>query len=154
MIACCLMMTETGWAQQRPQKNRDRTTPKKLIEQIVGTWQLEATVDKSKKKAVPQKDTIGMAWLEFRPDGRYKSGSNGQGGSIQLIDSGSYRLNEEHSFLYLQSDLTQSDVSHAPSEWALTLKGNAMTLRGHGSEHAERFLFTYQKTKEGLSTNQ
>jgi hypothetical protein len=148
----CLMLVGTSRAQEG--QGGGKKTNKKLIEQIVGVWQLQGTVDKAKKNAVPRKDTIGMEWTEFRPDGRYKSGSNGQAGGMQPIDSGSYRLNEEHSLLYLQSDLDKKEVSHAPSEWALSLKGETMTLVGQGSTHAKRYQFVYKKVKEGLSTNQ
>ena len=147
------MMVGTSWAQTRRERTKT-TPPKKLIERIVGVWQLQETVDKSKKKAVPRKDTIGIEWLEFRPDGRYKSGSNGQAGAIQPIDSGSYRINENQNLLYLQSDLDAKKISHTPSEWAVTVKESAMTLVGRGDTHAERFQFIYRKVKEELSTNQ
>src|SRR5688572_1151813 len=61
----------------------------KLIERVVGTWQLSATLDKN-KKGQPSKDTLGLAWIEFKPDGKYRSGNNGPGGTIQVVDSGSY----------------------------------------------------------------
>jgi hypothetical protein len=151
LAICCLMLVGTSRAQER---QGGKKTTKKLIEQIVGVWQLEGSVDKAKKQAVQRKDTIGMEWTEFRPDGRYKSGSNGQAGAMQPVDSGSYRLNETQNLLYLQSDLDKKEVSHAPSEWALSLKGETMTLVGQGNTHAKRYQFVYRKVKDGLSTNQ
>ena len=120
----------------------------KLIANVVGQWQLQGTVDKNKNQI--EKDTTGMEWIEFRPDGKYKSGSNGQSGAVQPIDSGSYRLNEQNGRLYLQSALSEGETSHVPSEWNISVKENVMKLSGTGSSHAERYQFIYNKTKEGL----
>jgi hypothetical protein len=125
----------------------------KLIEAIVGTWQLSATLDKN-KKGQSSKDTLGLAWIEFRPDGRYRSGNNGTNGTIQVVDSGAYRLNEQQEILYLQADADAAKISHPPAEWSISVKKNVMTLQGLGSGHAQRYQYIYNKTKEGLSTNQ
>jgi hypothetical protein len=123
-----------------------------LIEAVVGTWQLQETVDKNQKKGQTRKDTLGIAWIEFRPDGKYRSGANGTGGTIEPIDSGSYRLNEQQGILYLEANADKDAVSHPPSEWSITVKKNVLTLEGKGSAHAQRYRYIYNKTKDGLST--
>jgi len=133
-------------------KNERQKDANKLIEAVVGTWQLQETIDKNQKKGQVSKDTLGLEWIEFRPDGKYRSGNNGDGGSIQPIDSGSYRLNEQQNILYLEASADKDDVSHPPSEWGITVKKNVMTLEGKGSAHAQRYRYIYNKTKDGLGT--
>ena len=121
----------------------------KLIASIVGKWQLDETVDKTKKTQI-EKDTSGMDWIEFRPDGKYKSGSGGQTAATQPIDSGSYRLNEQNGILYLQSAISDGETSHVPSEWTIFIKDTVMKLSARGNSHAGRYEYIYNKTKEGL----
>ena len=65
------------------------------------------------------------------------------------IDSGSYRLNEEHGILYLESD--QDDIT--PTEWKVTLDKKKLTLAGRGQDAASRYKYVYMKVKEKLGTN-
>lgn len=150
-----LLASAWAKAQDKPQQGvkNERKQVTKLIEAVVGTWQLKETIDKNKKNGQSSKDTLGIGWIEFKHDGKYRSGSNGTNGSIQPIDSGSYRLNEQQGILYLEPVVDKSDISHPPVEWAITVKKNVMTLEGMGSAHAKRFRYVYNKTKEGLSTN-
>ena len=149
-MLCSVMMASAQTASSQKEK---KEPTKKLIESIVGKWQLTNVIDKNKKTEA-SKDTLGISWIDFRPDGKYKSGSNGTNGSVQVIDSGSYRLNEQIGVLYLQSAQNDGQVSHPPVEWSLVFdKGNAMTLAGRGSAHAQRYKYVYTKTKEGLGTN-
>lgn len=133
-------------------KNERNKEATKLIEAVVGMWQLQETIDKNQKKGQLSKDTLGLAWIEFKPDGKYRSGSNGKAGSVQPLDSGSYRLNEQQGILYLEASADNDAVSHPPAEWSISVKKNIMTLEGKGSMHAQRYRYVYIKTKEGLST--
>jgi hypothetical protein len=153
----------SGWVSaQNPDRNKnnddlknvknERKQVTKLIESIVGTWQLSATLDKNKKNQ-PTKDTVGLAWIEFKADGKYRSGANGSNGTMQPVDSGSYRLNEQQEILYLEASTDKGQISHPPAEWSISVKKDVMTLEGMGSGHAQRYRYVYNKTKEGLSTN-
>jgi hypothetical protein len=85
-----------------------------------------------------------MQMLEFDPDARYKVNN-----STSAIDSGSYRVNEQTGILYLESDA--EDIT--PTEWAITLKKNQLTLAGRGDNADTRYKYVYVKEKEKLGTN-
>jgi hypothetical protein len=139
------------------------TETKKFIELLAGTWKLERIVDEEKgnkatanspetksneQKKTPATNTDqsrnAMQMLEFDPDARYKVNN-----STTAIDSGSYRLNEQHGILYMESD--SDDIT--PTEWAITLQKNRLTLAGRGENSDSRYKYVYQKDKEKLSTN-
>ncbi|HYG19976.1 MAG TPA: hypothetical protein VD816_13655 [Ohtaekwangia sp.] len=151
MLVCCFMAGALN-AQERRRENVNDKTVTKLIAKIAGRWELSGSKEQGKDKTA-RKDTIGWQWMEFDVDAKYRTGSNGQTGATQAIDSGSYRLNEAQGILYLQSSGDQAGTSNLPTEWDLTIKGNTLTLSGRGGSHAQRFKFTYTKTKEALSTN-
>jgi hypothetical protein len=99
-----------------------------------------------------RKDTIGFDWIEFGQDGKYSLGSAGQNGTVEPIDSGSYRLNEQNGVLYLESTSDDGQVSQMPSEWSIDIKENNMKISGRGNDHARQYEYHYQKVKEGLGT--
>ncbi len=127
---------------------------KKFIERIAGQWSLDRIIDaekanKGKEKADRRKSartndiekdqgTNAMYKIEFSSDARYKMNN-----SQEAIDSGSYRLNEQHGILYLESDRDPE-----PSEWDITIKGNQLTLTGRGDAADSRFRYVYNKTRE------
>jgi hypothetical protein len=133
------------------QDNKGKKVTKKLISEVVGKWQLEQTVDVQKKNAI-RKDTLGFDWIEFGEDGKYSLGSAGQNGTVEAIDSGSYRLNEQSGVLYLETTSDDGSVSQIPSEWSIAIKENKMKLSGRGNDHARKYEYQYQKVKEGLGT--
>jgi hypothetical protein len=111
----------------------------KIIDHIVGTWQL------SKGEAVPKKNeqngrakTIKenrLTRIEFGRNGRYKTTD-----SQKALDSGSYRINENHHRLYLESD---ADHDH-PKEWDINIIKNTLTLQSDSTKTKahEKYFYT------------
>lgn len=139
---------------QTPDDYDKNVAYKKFIERIAGEWTLERIVDaekanKGKEKGDRRKSsrtndvetdqaTNAMNKIEFYDNARYRLNS-----SQQAIDSGSYRLNEQHGILYLESDQDPT-----PSEWDVNIKGNQLTLTGRGETAESRFRYVYRKTRE------
>jgi len=115
----------------------------KLIEKVVGSWQLQEVLDSKSKKS--NTSTFGITGFEFSPEGRYTSLSKGT-----VLDSGSYRLNEPQRKLYLESDASKEN----PSEWVVSFQDDRMTLKPQGVNHAAGFQYVFIRTKKGLSTSQ
>ncbi len=129
---------------------------KKLIERIEGQWTLERIVDaekldKANEKADRRKSTRtndietdqatnAMNKIEFYDNARYRMNN-----SQQAIDSGSYRLNEQHGILYLESDQDPT-----PSEWNVVIKGEELTLTGREQSAESRYRYVYRKTREDI----
>jgi len=109
----------------------------KLFGDIAGTWRIQSIYDG--KKDITKNDSSSVQWMEFTEDGRYRNKTGNQ-----VLDSGSYRVNENHHSLYLQSDRDKDN----PAEWQLEFKDNTMTLSGKGTSQAKRFKYIYVKTKE------
>jgi hypothetical protein len=116
----------------------------KLIDHIVGTWTISQVVDVQQKKEIrirSKVDTVttnkksGLTQLTFKRNGRYKTID-----SQNAIDSGSYRLNENHHRLYLESD---ADHDH-PLEWDLTISNDMLTLQPDSTKRANHFKYVYK----------
>lgn len=138
---------------QTPNDYDKNVAYKKFIERIAGEWTLERIIDAEKANSGKEKGdrrksartndvdtdqgTNAMSKIEFYDDARYRMNS-----SQHAIDSGSYRLNEQHGILYLESDQDPT-----PSEWDVTIKGNQLTLTGRGEAAESRFRYVYRKTK-------
>lgn len=126
------------------------TDYQKFIERIAGQWTLEKIVDaeqrsnKNKKSGSQGGDQANqgnnaMQKIEFYDDARYRMSN-----ATQAIDSGSYRLNEQHGILYLQSDHGGTD----PSEWKIELQNRKLTLTGRGEDAASRYQYVYTKSRD------
>jgi hypothetical protein len=134
-------------AAQEERKNRDKNaintrkkTPEKIIEHIVGTWEVEGIYKGNKD--ISNTDTVGVnSTIIFDREAKYISYSGNE-----QIDSGRYRLNENHSILYLESAAGQE-----PSEWKVSFNNNGMTLQPKETyPHAESFRYLYtRKSNEG-----
>ena len=119
--------------------NTDKQTPVKIIEYIPGTWKFEAVY--KGKKDITATDTLAQIQsLEFDREGRFVSYSTNE-----KIDSGAYRINEQHAVLYL----TNEDDKRT-DEWYVRFgKDNTMTLTMkdvHGG------LFKYVYRRDGTTT--
>lgn len=104
----------------RAQKASD--SPDKIIDKIVGTWKMQRIL--SGKNEVAKNPTSGQ-WIEFRSDGKYVH-------QLATPDSGSYRINENHSMLFLESSLHPGTAKNSPKkidEWLLTFTDDTMTMR-------------------------
>jgi hypothetical protein len=116
--------------------NSNKKTPVKIIEYIVGTWQVE-NVYKGNKD-VSETDTLAndQRTMEFNRDGKYFLFSG-----TEQIDSGLYRLNEQQSKLYLESHGTGN-----PVEWNVAFRKNEMTLQNvQTSAKAEKLKYIYSR---------
>ena len=124
-----------------------KNLPEKSIEKIRGTWKVQKVM--SGKTEVARNPTSGQ-WIEFRSDGRYVN-------KTTSLDSGSFRLNENHSSLYLESEVhasTNKDETKRTEEWAVTLKDDTMTLQQEDVEnkpHADKMKYVYIKIADGSS---
>jgi hypothetical protein len=165
LIIICFCFLLGGLANAQTKTTADvpkNMETKKFIEQIAGVWKLQQIVDeeknnkatanqmdtksKSGKSPVNDKDQSqnAMQILEFNPNARYKMNS-----TTTAVDSGSFRINEQHGLLYMESD--SDDIT--PTEWAITLQGNRLTLAGRGESAESRYKYVYIKQKDKVSTN-
>lgn len=155
MILVCIAFTANVSAQTANDYSKT-TDYQKFIERIAGQWTLQQIVDAekrdvsqnpSRKKPARTNDVESdqannaMQKIEFYDNARYRMNN-----ATQAIDSGSYRLNEQHGILYLESDLVDAE----PSEWKIELQNRKLTLTGRGGEAASRYQYVYNKTKENV----
>jgi hypothetical protein len=125
--------------------NTAKKTPVKIIEYIPGKWVIEGVYkgkeDISKTDTVSKNETI-----EFNREGRYVSYSGSE-----KIDSGAYRINEQHAILYLASE-SDNDRS---SQWNVWFdKTGTMTLKTKGTDAKEESLrYVYRKEDSASSSN-
>lgn len=120
---------------------RSNETPDKAIESIVGKWQLQKVYAGSREIAT-NPNAERTSWIEFNEDGTYSQQT--EDGDHQ----GSYRLNENHSTLYLESEQrkeTSSAVSlHNLTEYNISLKDGILSMQSKG-ENAAPTKFVYAK---------
>ena len=118
-------------------------TPDKAIETIVGKWQLQKVYAGSREIAA-NPNSESRAWIEFNEDGTYNQ-------QAEDSDRGSYRLNENHSILYLESN-EQKETSSAVSvnnltEYTISLKDGMLTMQSRG-EGAASTKYVYAKSEQ------
>jgi hypothetical protein len=144
------------------QSTKDMTKtgrPQKFIELISGTWKLKSIEDAESKGKTEQKNTQSkngtmatenppdqsnnaMEIMEFAADARYKMNT-----AVAAVDSGSYRISEQHGILYLDSD-----KSSDPSEWRISVKNNVLTLGGR-TDADKRYTYIYEKVRDEIKSN-
>ncbi len=123
---------------------KKKEVAEKLFSDLVGTWRIQTIYDG--KKDITSSDTTKIQWLEFSEDGHYKSVTG-----ILATDSGSYRVNENHKSLYLQSAIEKG--SDNTVEWKAEFKDNTLALTQDGTAHAARYRYVYVKTKDKNTAN-
>lgn len=120
----------------------------KSIERIVGTWKVQKIL--SGKTEVARNPTSAQ-WIEFRGDGKYVNNASS-------IDSGSYRLNENHSVLYLESQVQAGSDKNDPKkivEWRISLDNDMLTMQQQTNEkkekksHADKMKYVYVRIEKG-----
>lgn len=117
--------------------NTRQQTPVKIIQYIPGSWTIEQVL--RGKEDITGTDTLARNQrIEFNREGRYMSYTG-----TEMIDSGAYRINENTSRLYLQSDVEDSE-----SEWNVWFspKGMMTIQLINGNKHAENFRYVYRRT--------
>ena len=122
---------------------QEKGAPDKKIETILGTWKVQKIL--SGKTEVAKNPTSGH-WIEFRADGKYVN-------NAVSIDSGSYRLNENHSLLYLESQLHASATPKIV-EWTISLDDNTLTMQQKANKsdknsHADKMKYVYVRIEKG-----
>jgi hypothetical protein len=107
---------------------RSDDTPDKSIESIVGKWQLQKVYAGS-REITSNPNSEGSS-IEFNEDGTYRI-------QAEDGDQGSYRLNENHSVLYLESDQkkeTSSAVSvNNLTEFNIVMRDGTLTMQSKTS---------------------
>jgi hypothetical protein len=107
---------------------RSEETPDKRIESIIGKWQLQKVYAGSRE--ITTNPNSEGSWIEFNEDGTYKQ-------QAEDGDQGSYRLNENHSVLYLESDQnkeTSSAVSaNDLTEYNIVMRDGMLTMQSKNS---------------------
>jgi hypothetical protein len=137
-FAALALLTTSAFAQEKG-------APDKKIETILGTWKVQKIL--SGKTEVAKNPTSGQ-WIEFRADGTYVN-------NAVSIDSGSYRLNENHSMLYLESQLHASASNAAKIvEWTIALDENSLTMQQKANKsdknsHADKMKYVYVRIEKG-----
>jgi hypothetical protein len=123
------------------QKSSD--TPDKAIESIVGKWQLQKVYAGSREIASnPNSENPG--WIEFNEDGTYVQQAEGN-------DRGSYRLNENHSVLYLESgENAGTSAVQTPhlNEYTITIKDGTLTMQSRGDSPTTKFVYVRKSETE------
>jgi hypothetical protein len=131
----------------KPEKNVNtaKQTPVKIIEYIPGTWVIEHVY--RGKEEVSKTDTLAPnESFEFNREGRYTSFSGNE-----KIDSGAYRINEEHAILYLASE----GDNEKPAEWDVWFgKDGTMTMKSRNTPNkGEDFSYVYKRNSTETTSN-
>jgi len=142
-IAVLLMLVISPiWAQDAKQ------VPDKIIDKIVGVWKIQKIT--SGKEEIAKNPTSGQ-WIEFRSDGTYLNQSTS-------IDSGSYRINENSSIVYLESlvnDDPSKNTTKMVTEWTVAFANEGMIMQRRSTgkrEHADKMKYFYTKVGEAEKT--
>lgn len=122
--------------------------PNKAIASIIGKWQLQKVYAGSREIAA-NPNSENPSWIEFNEDGTFTQQSEGN-------DQGSYRLNENHSVLYLESrekrESTSATDSRELSEYSITLKDGMLTMQSR-DENTTSTKYVYSKSTENDNQN-
>jgi hypothetical protein len=116
----------------------------KIIDKIVGAWKIQKIT--AGKEDVAKNPTSGQ-WIEFRSDGTYLNRSTS-------LDSGSYRINENSSIVYLESVVNEDPSKKSTkmvTEWTVAFadEGMIMQRRSTGKrEHVDKMKYFYTKVGE------
>jgi hypothetical protein len=150
VILCFSALTVSAQQQRDDRKkenadaiNTKKKTPVKYIENIVGTWKTGRVLKNDKD--ISNTDTVGTDQvIEFNREGRYVSHSGNE-----KIDSGAYRLNEDHGILYLESE-----TGEPIAQWNIQFDNDRMILQPRETNaHAESFKYIYTRASGGNSGN-
>ena len=142
-IAVLLMLVISPiWAQDAKQ------VPDKIIDKIVGVWKIQKIT--AGKEEIAKNPTSGQ-WIEFRSDGTYLNQSTS-------IDSGSYRIHENSSIVYLESlvnDDPSKNTTKMVTEWTVAFANEGMIMQRRSTgkrEHADKMKYFYTKVGDAEKT--
>src|SRR5688572_2844455 len=121
-------------------------TPNKAIETIVGKWRLQKVYAGS-REITSNPNSESQSWIEFNEDGTYAQ-------QAEENDQGSYRLNENHSVLYLESNQKRESTSATNgrelSEYSISIRDGILTMQSRANTSTK---YVYAKSQEGENQN-
>jgi hypothetical protein len=127
---------------------RSNEVADKAIESIVGRWELQKVYAGS-REITSNPNSENSAWIEFNEDGTYRQ-------QVEGIEQGSYRLNENHSVLYLESEQrkeTSSAVSlHNLTEYNISMRDGVLTMQSR-SENTGPTKYVYARATAQSETD-
>lgn len=103
----------------------------KLIERLYGVWQAVGSQAPGQNNANAQSDLS----IEFNPEAKYvlKRGN-------QIVESGSYRVNEQQEVIYLENS-----VNKKPVEWRVKLNGGNLVMTTRETDQGKSKKYTYRR---------
>lgn len=106
-----------------------------LMEELYGVWRRQGSVQDQQENANANSNAqnTNVITIEFNPEAKYvmKSGD-------KVLESGSYRVNERQSIVYLQID-------GYTTEWRAEVNGNTLIMRARQPGHSKEQKYTYTK---------
>lgn len=130
-------------ANDNSEVNTKQETPTKMIESLVGEWQVDRILNGEQN--VTNDQGGANQTLTFTNEARYirRSGN-------QKVDSGAYRMNEQLNNLYLESETNEQ-----AEEWEVDFESGTMTLTRTADGNTNRNLqYIYRRTSASQGQNQ
>lgn len=135
-LLACEQRARQDNADDNQQVNTEQESPTKMIETLVGEWQLaeggqqqqdEATRQQTDDQRSNQQEQAGDQTLEFTNEARYilREGE-------QKTDSGAYRMNEQLRNLYLESEANED-----PREFEVELRRDTLILTARDEQQEQ-----------------
>jgi hypothetical protein len=123
---------------------RSNEAAEKVIENIIGRWQLQKVYAGGRE--ITSNPNGEASWIEFNEDGTYRMQAD------EGNDQGSYRLNENHSVLYLESE-GRKETSSAVSlpnltEYNITMREGTLSMQSRTANSATT-KYIYARPTEG-----
>ena len=111
--------------------------PDKNIKNIVGKWQLQKVYAGS-REITSNPNSENPTSIEFNEDGTYVLQS-------ESADRGSFRLNENHSILYLESgektEPSSAVQTNNLTEYTITLKDDVLTMQSKDDSPGNKYVY-------------
>ena len=111
--------------------------PDKTIKNILGKWQLQKVYAGS-REITTNPNSESPSSIEFNEDGTYVQQS-------ETTDRGSFRLNENHSILYLESgertEPSSAVQTHNLTEYAITIKDDVLTMQSKDDSPGTKYVY-------------
>ena len=135
---------DNDYSNNRGDKNRNedaintkQETPVKAVDFIVGVWDI--TSAQRGQRNITEIEGMENRSITFGREKTYVMKDNNE-----QIDSGTFRMNEAHSVLYLES------AEGSAQEWNITFRGNTMTMQpGHTtSANTDDVTYVYTRRRE------
>lgn len=138
-----IFISSLVWAQDA------KKVPDKIIHKIVGVWKIQKI--SSGNEDVAKNPTSGQ-WIEFRSNGTYLNHATS-------IDSGSYRINENSSIVYLESVVNKDPSKKTDkmiAEWSVAFANEGMILQRRSTnkrEHIDKMKYYYTRVGDAEAVN-